>query len=61
MVALEMQLLAEEVQTPVYFVYETEQLATIYNELKASGNVDTAASAFEGVKLFFFIILCVLF
>ena len=53
MVALEMQLLAEEVQTPVYFVYETEQLATIYNELKASGNVDTAASAFEGVKLFF--------
>ena len=50
--ALEMQLLAEEIQIPVYFTIETPSIMGIYSDLQIVSNVDNAPSAFEGVLMF---------
>ena len=51
---IEHELLYEEVQIPVYLAHESEQLNTIYEDIKVSGNTDSAKSAFEGLKYIYF-------
>ena len=47
-------MLAEEVNLPVYFVPETDQLAEIYADVKSSGSVDGSATAVDGECFHYF-------
>jgi hypothetical protein len=45
---LELELLQEETQLPVYFTPETPELLEIYEDIKHSSTSDQAASATQG-------------
>ena len=45
---LESGMMQEEINMPVYFTEETEDLLEIYDDIKISGNSDQAGSATEG-------------